>query len=114
MQDEIEAAAYAVCPRRGTRRQDRGGRQSIRGHRDSEVGRLPIDERQRHAQVERVRLLKATRDNDAVRAALEDLATAARGSANVLYPMKVALSRRATLGEVADVLRGEFGLYQAS
>jgi methylmalonyl-CoA mutase N-terminal domain/subunit len=58
--------------------------------------------------------LKNSRDHDGVRAALEDLATAARGSANVLYPMKVALARRATLGEVADVLRAEFGVYQAS
>jgi methylmalonyl-CoA mutase N-terminal domain/subunit len=46
--------------------------------------------------------------------ALEDVRTAARGSANLLYPMKVALSRLATLGEVADVLRDEFGLYRAS
>jgi hypothetical protein len=29
----------------------------------------------------------------------------------VLYPMKTALSRMATLGEVADVLRAEFGVY---
>ena len=36
---------------------------------------------------------------------------AARGSQNVLYPMKTALSRMATLGEVADVLRAEFGVY---
>jgi len=58
--------------------------------------------------------LKETRDNDGVRVALDDLATAARGSANVLYPMKTALARRATLGEVADVFRSEFGVYQPS
>ena len=40
-------------------------------------------------------------------------ATAARGSANLLYPMKTALARLATLGEVADVLREEFGEYRA-
>jgi len=33
------------------------------------------------------------------------------GTQNVLYPMKTALSRMATLGEVADVLRAEFGVY---
>ena len=38
------------------------------------------------------------RDNDAVRAALDDVASAARGTPNVLYPMKIALSRLATLG----------------
>jgi hypothetical protein len=29
-----------------------------------------------------------------------------------LVPMKAALGAMATLGEVADVLRGEFGVYQ--
>jgi methylmalonyl-CoA mutase N-terminal domain/subunit len=109
LQDEIEAAAYEFA--RSVERGDKvvvGVNQFV----DAETTKadvFPIDERQ-----QRVRLLKTTRDNDAVRAALDDLATAARGSANVLYPMKVALSRLATLGEVADVLRGEFGLYQAS
>ena len=59
-----------------------------------------------------MRELKTRRDNAAVTAALADLASAARGSSNVLYPMKIALARLATLGEVADVLRDEFGEYQ--
>ena len=73
---------------------------------------FPIDPAQQLAQIARVQALKTSRNNDAVRAALDDLATAARGTSNVLYPMKTALSRMATLGEVADVLRGEFGVYQ--
>ena len=72
---------------------------------------FPIDLERQAMQVNRVRDLKGRRENDAVRVALEDLRTAARGSANLLYPMKTALSRLATLGEVADVLRGEFGEY---
>jgi methylmalonyl-CoA mutase N-terminal domain/subunit len=72
---------------------------------------FPIDEAQQRAQIARVKALKVTRENDAVRAALEDLASAARGTHNVLYPMKTALSKMATLGEVADVLRTEFGTY---
>ncbi|MFY9783485.1 MAG: methylmalonyl-CoA mutase family protein, partial [Acidimicrobiales bacterium] len=114
LQDEIEAAAYRFA--RSVERGEKivvGVNQFI----DAEPTRgevFPVDESQQRAQVERVRALKATRDNDAVRTALEDLAVAARGSANVLYPMKVALSRLATLGEVADVLREEFGVYQAS
>jgi methylmalonyl-CoA mutase N-terminal domain/subunit len=75
---------------------------------------FPIDEEQQRAQIARVKKLKTTRDNDGVRSALEDLGNAARGSQNVLYPMKTALSRMATLGEVADVLRAEFGVYTPS
>jgi methylmalonyl-CoA mutase N-terminal domain/subunit len=72
---------------------------------------FPIDPALQADQVARVRRTRAERDAAGVEAALADLATAARGSANLLYPMKVALARRATLGEVSDVLRAEFGVY---
>jgi len=73
---------------------------------------FPVDVLQQQGQVARVKELKTRRDNDGVRAALTDLATAAKGSTNLLYPMKIALARLATLGEVADVLRAEFGEYE--
>ena len=60
----------------------------------------------RSAAVGRVR---AERDQSGVDAALADVEAAARGTQNLLHPMKVALSRMATLGEVSDVLRGVFG-----
>jgi methylmalonyl-CoA mutase N-terminal domain/subunit len=44
--------------------------------------------------------------------ALADVAETARGEGNLLVPMKVALQQMATLGEVSDVLREEFGVYQ--
>ncbi|HLY84259.1 MAG TPA: methylmalonyl-CoA mutase family protein, partial [Acidimicrobiales bacterium] len=50
----------------------------------------------------------------AVEAALADVAAAARGTENVLAPMKEALRRRATLGEVSDTLREVFGIHQPS
>jgi methylmalonyl-CoA mutase, N-terminal domain len=40
------------------------------------------------------------------------VAAAARGTQNLLVPMREALHRMATLGEVSDVLREEFGVYQ--
>jgi methylmalonyl-CoA mutase N-terminal domain/subunit len=111
MQDEIESAAYEFA-----RRVDRGEKVVVGVNRFEErdttkADVFPIDEEQQRAQIARVRALKTTRDNDAVRAALADLGDAARGSQNVLYPMKTALSRMATLGEVADVLRAAFGVY---
>ena len=114
MQDEIDTAAYAFA-----RAVDRGDKVVVGVNRfeESNVTKaevFPIDEAQQRAQVARVSSLKESRDNDAVGAALDDLATAARGSANVLYPMKTALTRMATLGEVADVLRQEFGVYAPS
>jgi methylmalonyl-CoA mutase N-terminal domain/subunit len=63
-------------------------------------------------QVERVKRLRTERDSDAVKSALEKLRSAARGNDNLLYPTKEALSAYATLGEVCDVLRVEFGTYE--
>ena len=44
----------------------------------------------------------------------DEVTAAARGTQNLLYPMKEALRAGATLGEVADVLREVFGVYQPS
>ncbi len=60
------------------------------------------------------RKLRAERDQAAVDAALAEVGAAARGTQNILVPMKEALRRRATLGEVSDVLREVFGVYQPS
>ncbi len=57
----------------------------------------------------RVGRVKTERDQSAVAAALADVEAAARGTQNLLEPMKIALARMATLGEVSDVLRGVFG-----
>ena len=114
MQDEIEAAAYEFA-----KAVDHGDKVVVGVNRFAETTStradvFPVDVQQQLDQIARVRSLKLSRDNQAVTAALEDLTVAARGSSNLLYPMKVALSRLATLGEVADVLRAEFGVYQPS
>jgi methylmalonyl-CoA mutase N-terminal domain/subunit len=63
-------------------------------------------------QRQRLATLRAERDNDAVKAALAELQEAARGTDNVLYPMKKALAAKATGGEVAHALREVWGVYQ--
>jgi methylmalonyl-CoA mutase, N-terminal domain len=72
---------------------------------------LRVDPQIERDQVARLAALRADRDNDAVRAALQSLQDAARGSDNVLYPMKEALRLRATGGEVAHALREVWGTY---
>jgi methylmalonyl-CoA mutase N-terminal domain/subunit len=63
-------------------------------------------------QVDRLRALRASRDAGAVTRGLEAVERAARGTENLLPPMKEALRARATLGEVSDVLRGVYGEYR--
>jgi methylmalonyl-CoA mutase N-terminal domain/subunit len=112
MQDEIESAAYSFA-----KAVDDGEKIVVGVNRftDAEAGPadvFPIDIGQQRTQIERTRSVRAGRDQEAVDAALSDIAATARGEGNLLVPMKVALGAMATLGEVADVLRGEFGVYQ--
>ena len=110
--DEIEQASYAY-----TKAIDNGekvivgvNKFTVENPGDPDV--FPIDPALQTLQAQRVRDLKASRDNAAVAAALADVRDAARGTQNVLVPMKQALAARATLGEVSDVLREVFGEYQ--
>ncbi|MBW8827218.1 MAG: methylmalonyl-CoA mutase [Acidobacteria bacterium] len=77
---------------------------------------LAIDPSFQVHQAEKVRSLKAgeRRDNAEVTAKLEDVRAAAKGTQNLLFPMRDALAAKATLGEVSDALRDVFGQYQPS
>jgi methylmalonyl-CoA mutase N-terminal domain/subunit len=72
---------------------------------------LRLDEGQVRRQSERLAQLRSTRDGEAVTRALSDVEETARGDGNLLHPMREALKRRATLGEVSDALRRVFGEY---
>jgi methylmalonyl-CoA mutase N-terminal domain/subunit len=112
MQDEIERAAFewAKAVDDGEKVIVSVNKFTDDGEEEPEV--FPIDPMLETRQAERVRALRDRRDNAAVEAALTDLRVAARGTQNLLYPMKQALRHYATLGEVSDVLREEFGVYQ--
>ncbi|TQJ51876.1 methylmalonyl-CoA mutase family protein [Phycicoccus sp. SLBN-51] len=72
---------------------------------------LRVDPQIEADQCERLAALRAERDNEAVERALEAVREAARGTDNLLYPMKEALRLRATGGEVSHALRDVWGLY---
>jgi methylmalonyl-CoA mutase N-terminal domain/subunit len=65
------------------------------------------------AQIERLTTTRAKRDDSKTRAALDALTQAARGSDNLMPPILAAVKARATLGEIADVLRNIFGEYRS-
>ena len=66
----------------------------------------PLIEAEQRARLE---TLRAERGD--ISALLEAVREAARGSENVLYPMKEALKARATVGEVSTALRDVWGEY---
>ncbi|WP_406112363.1 methylmalonyl-CoA mutase [Kitasatospora purpeofusca] len=64
---------------------------------------------------EQVRVLgarRAARDEAAVRAGLDAMLAAARSGASMIPPMLDAVRAEATLGEICDVLREEWGIYR--
>ncbi len=113
-QREIEEAAY-----REARRLERGESVQVGVNRFSSgdiepVPVLAIDPDLEPNQIARTRAVRADRDEAAVTAAVRAVRKTARSAENVLYPMKEALAAMATVGEVADALREEFGRYQAA
>ncbi len=74
------------------------------------IDTLKINEAIQRKQVERLRILRETRDDGAVSNALEDLRSAFQDeSKNCIYPMLKAVKAYATLGEIMDVGRQVFG-----
>ena len=76
-----------------------------------EVEILRVDPETEAEQLDRLKQFKEDRDQDAVGKRLEELRETAKGSGNLLEPMRAALKEHATIGEVCGVLREEFGEY---
>ena len=114
MQDEIEQAAYEYAKAVESGDQIVVGVNRFAGEDAAEPEAFPIDPSLQRGQIERLRALRASRDQSGVDAAIDDVRAAARGTQNLLVPMREALRLRATLGEVSDALREVFGEYQPS
>jgi methylmalonyl-CoA mutase N-terminal domain/subunit len=114
MQDEIEQAAFEWAKNVDDGRKVIVGVNKYADPVPGEPDVFPIDPDLERRQSAAVAAVRARRDDAAVKAALEDVRAAARGTQNLLVPMRAALAQYATLGEVSDVLREEFGVYQPS
>jgi methylmalonyl-CoA mutase N-terminal domain/subunit len=64
------------------------------------------------AQGDRVRNVRARRDQTRWRSSLDAVAVAARARDNLVQPIIAAVEAAATVGEIADTLRGVFGEYK--
>ena len=74
---------------------------------------LKVDPEIERAQVARLQALRARRDNAAVERALARLREGARGDENLMPLIIDAVKALATVGEVCNALRAEWGEYQA-
>lgn len=73
---------------------------------------LSVDDSIRKIQMDKIKLLKAERNNAAVATALVQLKQAAIDGTNLMPFIITAVECYSTLGEIADTLRGVFGEYQ--
>jgi methylmalonyl-CoA mutase N-terminal domain/subunit len=112
IQREIQEAAF-----RAQQRIDSGesvviGVNAYTGGEAAPIEVLAVDPDVERRQRERVAAVRGARDPGAWKAALDRVASAARGEDNLVPAIVTAVEARATVGEIADTLRGVFGEHE--
>jgi methylmalonyl-CoA mutase N-terminal domain/subunit len=82
---------------------------------DTVTGELEILRVSHEVEIEQCRVLaerKSSRDDEAVRRTLTAMVEASRTDANLIEPMLDAVRAEATMGEICDALRAEWGEYR--
>ncbi|MEN8140466.1 MAG: methylmalonyl-CoA mutase family protein [Thermodesulfobacteriota bacterium] len=112
IQRQIEASAYDY------QRQIEDGERIIVGlneflvEEEAKPPLLRVDPAVEDEQVARLAGVKGERDGQLLARRLAELGAAAKTSANLMEPVLACVRAYASLGEICDVLRGEFGEYR--
>lgn len=112
MQDEIAGSSYAY------QNAIQNGTKIIVGVNKFQVEEKPlqnlltIDDNIRVQQIEKIQKLKSERNNEKVKALLDKIEVAAKGTDNLMPHILSAVEEYATLGEIADVMRKVFGEFR--
>ncbi len=112
IQNEIQNAAFAYQKAVETGEQIVVGVNRFRMEGESPIPTFRLDPALEQAQIERLRQVRASRDQARTDQGLERLEQAARGSANLLPLILDAAESQATVGEISDRLRVVFGEYR--
>ncbi|MBA3947394.1 MAG: methylmalonyl-CoA mutase family protein [Herpetosiphonaceae bacterium] len=112
VQNEIAEASY-----RFQREVDNGSRGIVAVNRYAtpeplEIPLLAMDPEGEKKHLARLHQIRVRRDNVVVQQCLQALHAAASGEENLMYPILEAVRAYATLGEICDVLRAVFGIFQ--
>src|SRR4029450_8634192 len=99
-QQEVEAGERIIV---GVNRFNEDQEEPIELHR--------LDPEAERRQRERKARVRAERNADGAAAALARVRDAARGTENMLPPLREALRTRCTIGEICNELRDEWGMY---
>ena len=101
-QQEVEAGERVIV---GVNRFTEGEEEPIELHR--------LDPAAEKRQLERTARVRAERNADEAERTVAVVRETARGDGNLMVPMREALRARATIGEISNALREEFGMYDA-
>lgn len=112
IQDEIAKSAYEY------QRKIENGEKIIVGvnkfqlEESTNIPVFKVDEKVQTLQIEKLKTLKAKRDNNKVKACLQTLNKIASGNQNLMPAVLEAVENYCTLGEISDELRKVFGEYK--
>ena len=104
----VPLAAGGRVRRAGDRR-----RQQLHSDDEEPIELYRLDPAAEKRQLERTARVRAERNADEAERAMEAVRETARGEGNLMVPMREALRARATIGEISNALRDEFGMYDA-
>lgn len=112
MQDEIARSAYDYQRKIESGEKIIVGVNKFNNREEKTIPVFRIDDSIRDQQVQKLNILKGSRNNKEVADALEAIRTSAVDGSNIMPSVVHAVEQYCTLGEVADVLRGVFGEYK--
>ncbi len=113
MQDEIAGSAYKYQNDIQSGEKVIVGVNKFTSEEESIKDIFTVDDSIRKVQIEKIKQVKADRNNDKVRELLKRLEGHARAEVNLMPTILEAAENYATLGEIADTLRNVFGEYKA-
>jgi methylmalonyl-CoA mutase N-terminal domain/subunit len=112
VQEEIAESAFRWEIALQTNRQKVVGVNFQRDEQEAEVPIYSVDRAEVNRQIARTAEYKAVQGDQRVQAALARVVAAAQGTENLLPLMREALLRGATLGQICETLRDEWGQYR--
>jgi methylmalonyl-CoA mutase N-terminal domain/subunit len=112
VQAEIQKSAYEYQQKVENGEQIVVGVNKFRSEKEKPIEILRIDPEIERAQVQRLRALRARRDNTKVQAAIAEVERRAANSENLMPAILAAVEACATVGEISDALRRVWGEYR--
>jgi methylmalonyl-CoA mutase N-terminal domain/subunit len=113
MQQKISDSAYKYQKDIESKEKIIVGVNEYQSEENNKIPVFKIDARIQQAQIEKIKVLKANRDQALALSCLAAIKDAVNSGQNMMPTVIAAVEAKCTLGEISDVLRNLFGEYQA-